>query len=527
MAERQRASRQKQGEEEQKHRANQKDYQTSLEWLHAWDHGPISMIDTPFLPRMDEHAALLSIAQTGEQRANMTLHLQRTYGNRYVQRLIESMGAQAKLTVSAPNDVYEQEADRVAESVTKAINSRIQPQAEEEEEEVIQMQLAESESATVSEELETSINNARGNGQPLSDIVREPMERAFGADFSGVRVHTDSEADLLNQHLGARAFTTGQDIFFRQGEYSPGSDSGQKLIAHELTHVVQQGASRANRSGIVQRTIASDIYGYLADNVAKLTTLKNALNALKEGIEINEFRLANMLADPSYDLSASLQLAQEFREEGAEEPYALLLNELQQPLEYTSCYPTAENMFSLIAQGEILDQGANADTYETQAAFEDVVLELTVALELSISEQQASVFRIEYAGHGFILVTRPSDGGGWVVEHLEAIAHTASLMENLWKNPTYTEEDVSSNLMGMASEDIDERREAAEEMGYDANMINLGEDPKYENRVDFPHVRMKWWQRGLSEEWQENWEAQIRERYNMLAQNVAGIEDRL
>lgn len=162
MAERQRASRQKQGEEEQKHRANQKDYQTSLEWLHAWDHGPISMIDTPFLPRMDEHAALLSIAQTGEQRANMTLHLQRTYGNRYVQRLIESMGAQAKLTVSAPNDVYEQEADRVAESVTKAIQTPISRQEEEEE---VQMQ-------------QPSVKRARVPGIGIRQVMTGVVQRA-------------------------------------------------------------------------------------------------------------------------------------------------------------------------------------------------------------------------------------------------------------------------------------------------------------------------------------------------------------
>jgi hypothetical protein len=66
------------------------------------------------------------------------------------------------------------------------------------------------------------------------------MEPAFGADFSGVRVHSDSKAHGLNQSLQARAFTTGQDIFFRGGEYNPGSSAGKELVAHELTHVVQQ-----------------------------------------------------------------------------------------------------------------------------------------------------------------------------------------------------------------------------------------------------------------------------------------------
>jgi len=78
------------------------------------------------------------------------------------------------------------------------------------------------------------------------------MERAFGADFSGVRVHTDPEADALNQQISAKAFIAGPDMFFREGEYSPGSDTGRELIAHELTHVVQQVGSRLPHS--IQRS---------------------------------------------------------------------------------------------------------------------------------------------------------------------------------------------------------------------------------------------------------------------------------
>jgi hypothetical protein len=66
------------------------------------------------------------------------------------------------------------------------------------------------------------------------------MENAFGADFGGVRVHTDSTSDTMNRAIQARAFTTGKDVFFRQGEYNPSSRNGQELLAHELTHVVQQ-----------------------------------------------------------------------------------------------------------------------------------------------------------------------------------------------------------------------------------------------------------------------------------------------
>jgi len=94
--------------------------------------------------------------------------------------------------------------------------------------------------ADVGPDLESSIHRARSGGQPLSDGVRQPMERAFGADFGRVRVHNDGEADRLNRSIQGRAFTTGQDIFLRQGEFRPGSSEGQRLLAHELTHVVQQ-----------------------------------------------------------------------------------------------------------------------------------------------------------------------------------------------------------------------------------------------------------------------------------------------
>ncbi|MDF5712198.1 MAG: DUF4157 domain-containing protein, partial [Nostoc sp. S4] len=96
-------------------------------------------------------------------------------------------------------------------------------------------------------DLETSIDQARGSGQPMGDNIRQPMEQAFGADFSGVKVHTDAQSNELNQSIQARAFTTGQDVFFRQGEYNPGSRGGQELLAHELTHVVQQNGGAVQR----------------------------------------------------------------------------------------------------------------------------------------------------------------------------------------------------------------------------------------------------------------------------------------
>ncbi|MBD2135287.1 DUF4157 domain-containing protein [Sphaerospermopsis sp. FACHB-1094] len=130
--------------------------------------------------------------------------------------------------------------------------STLQRQEVSEEEEELQMKPMVQRQANggmaATADLETSINQARGGGQPLGDNIREPMEQAFGADFGGVKVHTDSHSDGLNRSIQARAFTTGQDIFFRQGEYNPGSRGGQELLAHELTHVVQQNGGMVQRS---------------------------------------------------------------------------------------------------------------------------------------------------------------------------------------------------------------------------------------------------------------------------------------
>jgi len=97
----------------------------------------------------------------------------------------------------------------------------------------------------ISPEVEEGIAGARGGGAGLDSSVRGEMEGAFGADFGGVRVHTGGSADALNRALGARAFTTGADVFFRSGEFSPSSPGGKRLLAHELAHVVQQGGSAA------------------------------------------------------------------------------------------------------------------------------------------------------------------------------------------------------------------------------------------------------------------------------------------
>lgn len=116
------------------------------------------------------------------------------------------------------------------------------------------------------EAVERSIDEARSGGQGLDYRTRNQMESAFGADFSGVRIHTDSRADSLNHSLSARAFATGRDVFFRQGEYNPGSSGGRELLAHELTHVVQQTGDGIQRKMTVSEP--NDPHEVEADQMA-------------------------------------------------------------------------------------------------------------------------------------------------------------------------------------------------------------------------------------------------------------------
>ncbi|BBD62012.1 hypothetical protein NIES2109_48490 [Nostoc sp. HK-01] len=156
---------------------------------------------------------------------------------------------QMKLTIGQPGDKYEQEADQVAADAVQQINAQELVEEDKLQRSSIIQRLSGEGGMAATPELEGSIQQAKGSGQPLAKSLREPMEQAFGADFSGVKVHTDTQSDQLNQSIQAKAFTTGKDIFFRQGAYDPGSRGGQELIAHELTHVVQQSSD----VGVVQR----------------------------------------------------------------------------------------------------------------------------------------------------------------------------------------------------------------------------------------------------------------------------------
>ena len=157
---------------------------------------------------------------------------------------------QAKLAVNQPNDRFEQEADAVAEKVVSgetAIQRKCTDCEQEDElqmKPLVQLKANSSESGQeVQPWVQQQIESSRGGGQPMPAETRSFMESGMGADFQNVNIHTGGEAVQMNRELGAKAFTVGNDIYFNSGQYSPETGEGKKLLAHELTHTVQQEAS--------------------------------------------------------------------------------------------------------------------------------------------------------------------------------------------------------------------------------------------------------------------------------------------
>ncbi len=161
---------------------------------------------------------------------------------------------QAKLQIGDADDVYERQADAVADNVVAgAGNPAAQVQAKPGDPE-LEDKLQRKEDANGTAGLDSSafsgqLDATKGGGEALPPELSHSMGAAIGADFSGVRIHTDSTAAALSRSISAQAFTSGSDIYFNEGKYDTTSTAGQHLLAHELTHTVQQNA------GIQRKTL--------------------------------------------------------------------------------------------------------------------------------------------------------------------------------------------------------------------------------------------------------------------------------
>ncbi|HTB80774.1 MAG TPA: DUF4157 domain-containing protein [Opitutaceae bacterium] len=200
----------------------------------------------------------------------------------------------SQLSIGAPGDRYEQEAEQMAEHVlrmpdpatdrSRGAQQRVTPQIGQfcnssggqiqremrqpyaieegsvrEKEDLVQAREQPGHIPRLSPEFESRIATLQGGGQRLAEPVRASMESRFGHDFSRIRIHTHETAAALAASINARAFTLGRDLVFGAGQYAPGSETGRRLIAHELTHSIQQGqAPHLNQSKRKASAPASD-----------------------------------------------------------------------------------------------------------------------------------------------------------------------------------------------------------------------------------------------------------------------------
>ncbi len=224
---------------------------------------------------------------------------------------------QTKLTVNKPGDKFEQEADTMAEKVMRMPADKKKEKGEKTSllpEEKLQKKENEKEitdpsqqagKQEVDEKMQSAIRSKTSGGEPINDSTRQFMEPKFGNDFSNVRIHKDAKSAQLNNQLNAKAFTYQNHIFFGAGQYQPESPGGKQLLAHELTHVVQQGASPTLNTGLqrkpestgkpmIQRGILSSIVEgavNLADRV-----IVNISRAIGRGIVATTNWIRNLAA---------------------------------------------------------------------------------------------------------------------------------------------------------------------------------------------------------------------------------------
>ncbi|MBL7745890.1 MAG: DUF4157 domain-containing protein [Chitinophagaceae bacterium] len=208
---------------------------------------------------MPDHASILSPVTAASPAAEKDIQpLQEQLHSDQDKELLQPLLIQCKLAIGAPDDPLEDEADTMADTIMRMPEqSYIQRKCSHcEEEEKLQrkplvsfIQRKESSAGAVaSDAITNQIHSSKGSGSSMDSHTQSFMQSRFGTDFSHVKIHTGANAAQLNRELSAKAFTVGSDIYFNDGQYNPNSNEGKHLLAHELTHTVQQG-------GMVERKV--------------------------------------------------------------------------------------------------------------------------------------------------------------------------------------------------------------------------------------------------------------------------------
>ncbi|NEO83258.1 MAG: DUF4157 domain-containing protein [Spirulina sp. SIO3F2] len=227
-----------------------------------------------------------------------------------------SATVQAKLTIGEPGDQYEREADAMAAQVVGQINQPgglavVAPPTKEPEPggQTVQRLVTADGDGPVNPEFESTLQSTLGKGHSLDDTLKTKLGTAMNADFSGLTIHTDQTADVMCKSIGARAFTTGSDVYFGKGEYQPSTPKGQFLITHEATHSMQQGAADVQRKSlpnsgamVIQRDIITSKGAPVYEKDAMLFLKKKGIapdiaeRVVKSCLKSGQHTLGNLLA---------------------------------------------------------------------------------------------------------------------------------------------------------------------------------------------------------------------------------------
>lgn len=211
--------------------------------------------------------------------------------------------SKSSLEIGNSDDAHEHHADSVAKKIVSGENAsdlvKNQPSInnipQKKEEEGLLMAKSEDGALKGTEKLQTTLDSSKGGGDSLDTKTQSEMGEKMGVDLSAVKIHTNSNANEMSEGINAKAFTYGQDIYFKEGQYNSSSTEGKSLLAHELTHTVQQ---RGNLSRQIQRKIGDLTKEQItAAKAFNLTVLKTELSIRTVQYGVGDTKITGKLAD--------------------------------------------------------------------------------------------------------------------------------------------------------------------------------------------------------------------------------------
>lgn len=330
---------------------------------------------------------------------------------------------QPKLEIDPPESPAEQEADQVAEEFVQASAGGADPPREQTNSQVSKFSNAPVRGIAPPEGFAAQLNAYSGTGEALGKGMKQDLEGNIGRDLSEVRVHTDAGASELSRSIDAQAFTSGNDIFFGENHYQPDTQDGKRLIAHEVTHTLQQGGSQGKNRVQAQRNPPTDpqtLTGKKASRVGKVVTTKptrlDDLEELQLSGSVGTKQARNHPVDVLQVQTALLKLGYEFdRSEIIDLLVLLRLPKVEESRLPTTIEAIKEfQMEKLgwqdgnigadgktdVAMDEALAEQAREKAAE-EAAFEQYVQEnLTPMIPSAVSELSPAMAPPEFSGQG-------------------------------------------------------------------------------------------------------------------------------